>query len=188
MRQRKTDDEVILKMLREGKTQKEIAKHFGVSPVAIHKRVKRLLPPPESLRNLTEKEQKFALSVAGGKTQTQAALDSYDVTSTESAKVIGSQLMSKPEVRQAVDELMEFHGLSRSYRVRRLKGHVDNRDPNVSLKALDMSFKLDNSYPPARNINLNASVDLSPVDLSKYRNHYEGEERSDQRVGDDSED
>jgi DNA-binding NarL/FixJ family response regulator len=43
---RKTNDETILKMLSEGKTQKMIAQYFGVSPVAIHKRIKRLAPPP----------------------------------------------------------------------------------------------------------------------------------------------
>jgi hypothetical protein len=28
----------------------------------------------------------------------------------------------------------------------RVKSHVDNRDPNVSLKALDQTWKLDGSY------------------------------------------
>lgn len=167
---RKTDDKVILTMLKKGKTQKAIADYFGVSPVAIHKRVKRLLPPPESLEGLTDKEQRFALSVAKGKTQTEAALESFDVTSRESAKVMGSQLMAKAEVRQAVGELMALHGLSRSYRIKRLKDHIENRDPHVSLKGLDMSFKLDSSYPPAKSINLNANMDFAPVDLSKYRN------------------
>jgi len=48
MRQRKTDDEIILKLLKEGKTQKEISEYFNVSPVAIHKRVKRLCPPGDA--------------------------------------------------------------------------------------------------------------------------------------------
>ena len=60
---RKTDDNTILEMLKDGKTQKEIAAHFGVSPAAICKRVKRLLPPPESLQELTEKEQAFAVAI-----------------------------------------------------------------------------------------------------------------------------
>ena len=157
---RKTNDEEILKMLKEGKTQKEIATHFGVSPAAICKRVKRLLPPSVSLENLTEKERKFAIEVASGKTQTQAALDSFDVSSRQSAKVMGSQLMAKPEIQMAVSELMEHHGMTKSYRVQRLKNHVDHADPNVSLKALDMSFKLDSSYPPQKNLNLNAEVKL----------------------------
>ena len=61
---RKTDDETIIKMLGEGKTQKQVAEHFGVSPAAICKRVKRILPEPKSFENLTAKEQRFALEVA----------------------------------------------------------------------------------------------------------------------------
>ncbi len=169
MRKRLTDDNIILKLLIEGKAQKQIAEYFGVSPVAIHKRVKRLLPKPKSLENLTEKEQRFCIEVAGGKTQTQAAMNSFEVTSRESAKVIGSQLMAKPEIQTAITDLMEYHGLTKSYRIQKLKNHVDNRDPNVSLKALDMSFKLDNSYPPSRNINLNIDAEIPVPDLSEYQ-------------------
>jgi hypothetical protein len=55
--------------------------------------------------------------------------------------------------------------------VGRLKGLVDNRDPIVSLKALDMSFKLDNSYPPLRSINHNTEVKLlgSLKELDQFR-------------------
>jgi hypothetical protein len=166
MRKRLTDDNIILKMLKEEKTQKEIAQHFGVSPVAINKRIKRLIPLPESLQRLTEKEQRFCVEKAKGQTATQAVMDSFEVTSRESAKVIGSQLMAKPEIQTAITDLMEYHGLTKSYRIQKLKNHVDNRDPNVSLKALDMSFRLDNSYPPSRNVNIN--IDIPLPDLSEY--------------------
>jgi hypothetical protein len=92
---RKTHDEEILKMLKAGKTQKEIAAHFGVSPPAICKRLKRLVPPPKSLEKLTQKEQKFAIERAKGKTQTQAALASHDCASLASAKSLGSQFKFK---------------------------------------------------------------------------------------------
>lgn len=170
---RKTDDETILKMLQEGKTQKEIAEHFNVSPPAICKRVKRLLPPPESLQKLTDKEQKFCIEVAKGKTQTQAVMDSYKVTSRESAKVMGSQLMAKPEIQLAINELMDCHGLTRSYRIQRLKNHVDNRDPTVSLKALDLSWKLDGSYAPETHMHGVAS--LAEIIESVHRNQDDNE-------------
>lgn len=180
MRQRKTNDEVILKLLKEGKNQKEIASHFGCSAVAVHKRVKRLLPPPKSLENLTEKEQRFVIEKAKGKTNTQAALASYEVSSMESAKVIGCQLMGRLEIQKAIEELMEFHGLTRSYRIGKLKTHVDNADPTVSLKALDQSWRLDGSYAPERSVSLSANIDISPVDLSKYRlRHPKDEEEGD---------
>ncbi|MBI3755394.1 MAG: terminase small subunit [Deltaproteobacteria bacterium] len=147
---RKIDDKKLLEMIKQGKLQKEIAEHFKVSPVAVCKRLKRLLPPPKSLENLTAKEKKFAIEVSRGKTATQATLASYEVSSMNSAKVMGSQLMNKPEIKMAIEELMEWHGLTRSYRIKKLKEHTENRDPGVSLKALDMSFKLANEYPQNR--------------------------------------
>lgn len=143
---RKTNDEEILRMLKEGKTQRKIAQHFGVSEPAISKRVKRLLPPPKSFENLTDKEQKFVVEVVSGKTQTQAALNSFDVNSLANAKSMGSHLMAKPDIQMAVSELMQQEGLTKRYRVRKLKTCIDHADPNVSLKGLDQSWKLDGAY------------------------------------------
>lgn len=160
MRERKTNDQEILRLLQEGKNQKEIALHFGVSPVAIHKRLKRLTlpPPPESLQKLTKKEQKFCIAMAQGKTQTQAAMDSYDVTSRESAKVIGSQLMAKPEIQMSIPELMDYCVIDKPYRIRRLKQIIDSPDLNIAYKGLDMSFKLDGSYAPEKYLNVNVDI------------------------------
>jgi predicted transcriptional regulator len=133
-------------MLKEGRTQKAIAKHFGVSPAAICKRVKKILPPPESLQELTEKEQAFAVAISKGMTQTDAAMTAFEVTTRNSAKSLGCNLMAKQDIQIAVRDLMQKHGLTRTYRVQKLKQHVDNRDPNVSLKALDQSWKLEGAY------------------------------------------
>jgi len=168
MRQRKIDDDQLLEMLKEGKSQKEIAEHFKVSPVAVCKRVKRLLPKPQSLESLTDKEQKFCIEVAKGKTQTQAVINSYEVASRESAKVMGSQLMAKPEIQMAINELMVYHGLSKSYRIQRLKNHVDHADPVVSLKALDLSWKLDGSYAPEKHEVVTADIHKAILELKEY--------------------
>lgn len=172
---RKTDDNKILEMLREGKSQKEIAGHFKVSPAAICKRVKRLLPPPKSLDNLTDKEQKFCIAIAQGKTQTQAAMDSYDATSRESAKVMGSQLMAKPEIQMSITELMDYCGIDKPYRIRRLKNIIDCRDLNIAHKGLDMSFKLDGSYAPEKHLHGVVSIDeiLMDVHRSLFGNNEE---------------
>ena len=144
---RKTDDKIILAMLKDGKQQKEIAEYFGVSPAAICKRVKRLHPPEsKALKKLSTKEQKFAIAIAEGKTQTDAAMSSFDVTTRDSGKTIGCRLMKQSDIQTAVSEIMQQEGLTRKYRVQKLKTHVDNRDPNVSLQALDQTWKLDNSY------------------------------------------
>jgi hypothetical protein len=172
MSKKKIDDTGLLTMFKEGKLQKEIATHFGVSPVAVCKRLKRLLPVPESVFDkfdLTEKEKAFCIEKAKGRNNTQAALASYEAGSLQSAKVIGSQLMDKPEIQQSIIELMDSCGLTRNYRIKKLKQHIDHVDPQASLRALDMSFKLDNSYPPTKSINVNMDVDINPVDLSKFK-------------------
>ena len=166
-----TDDETLLKMHAEGAGLKEIAQHFDVSVVAVYKRLKRLtasnvIEEVQKKHGLTDKELSFAIEKARGKSNTQAVLTSqYEVSSDQSAKVIGSQLMDKPEIVRAIDELMEHHGLTKSYRIGKLKTHVDNKDPVVSLKALDMSFRLDASYPPTRNVSLSASTPIAPIDI-----------------------
>jgi len=146
---RKTDDNVILQMLSEGKSQKEIAEHFEVSPVAICKRVKKInsaLRVEKSLEGLTDKRKAFALAIAEGKSQTQAAMESHNTSSLDSAKNIGSQLMARPDIQTAVAKLMQEEGLTRRYRVQKLKGHVDSVDPGISLRALDQTWKLDGAY------------------------------------------
>ena len=148
---RKTDDNQILQLLREGKSQAEIARTLGVSAVAIHKRLKRIITKPESLDRLTPKEQKFALAVAEGKSRISACMEAFDVASRESAKALQNTLMQKDDIKIAISELMRIYGLTRGYRIHRLKSHVDNIDPVVSLKALDLSWKLDGSYETAKN-------------------------------------
>ncbi len=155
---RKTDDTIILKLLKEGRTQKEIAKYFNVSPAAICKRLKRIKPLPESFENLTDKEREFALQVSEGKSQTEAALLSYDCTSRDSAKSLGCSLMKKPDIQIAISELLQESGLTRRYRIYKLGEHVDNVDPGVSLKALDQSWKLDGSYAPEKHVLAHADL------------------------------
>ena len=143
---RKTDDKIILQMLEDGHSQKDIAKHFDVSPAAICKRVARLSAYPKTLKDLSPKEVRFAVSVAEGKSRTQSAIDAYDVSSMGSAKSLGSQLMKKPRVNAAISELMEYHGMGRSYRIQKLKEHLDSPDPVISLKSIEISFKADGTF------------------------------------------
>jgi hypothetical protein len=169
MMARKINDEVLLSMLKEGKMQKEIAAYFHVSPVSVCKRLKRLLPGPETIldkHELTDREKSFCISKAQGLTNTQAALSSYEAGSMQSAKVIGSQLMAKPEIKMAIDELMEYHGIGRSYRIKRLRYLIDHQDPNIVHKGLDMSYKLDGSYKSDDNEGTTYNFTQVNIDLS----------------------
>ena len=170
MNRRKINDALLLKFIDAGKSQKEIAEFFGVSPAAVCKRLKKLRPAPD-LSHLTPKQREFVLNVAKGNSLTDSAMVAYDCKDRKSASAVSAELMRKPEITMSIAELMDYHGLSHSYRISRLKQHVDNPDPHVSLKALDMSFKLDNTYPPQRSVNFNVDVyKIDPVDLSRYVN------------------
>lgn len=161
----KIDDDQLLEFLKEGKmTQNEIAKHFNCSPAAITKRKQRLeaaLNVPDSFKNLTDKEQKFVLAKVEGKTQTQAALDSFECGSMDSAKNIGSQLMQRGDIQKAVSELMHEEGLTKRSRVQVLKKHVYAKDANISLKALDQSWKLDGAYTEVHEIQGDSRDDVT---------------------------
>ena len=182
MGQRKVDDNIVLQLFREGKKQKEIAERFGVSAVAIHKRLKRILPKPQSLEKLTEKERRFVIAVAEGKSRTQAVMESFDVSSRASAKAMQNALMQKDHIQIAIAELMEIYGLTRGYRINKLKSHIDHLDPGISLKGLDMSFKLDGLYSPEKHINMNIDLktltdDLKALDEEERRLRAEIERR-----------
>lgn len=144
---------LLLKMLDEGKSQRECAKFFEVSPAAICIKLKRIapLPIPESLKKLKPQERKFVLEKVSGKTATQSALSSYEVSSLDSAKSIGVQLMKKPGVQVAIQDLLDLH-LPQENRIKRLNDWVENPDPTASLRALDLSWKLDGSYAPDKKL------------------------------------
>lgn len=151
----KINNEILVKLVKQGKTQVQIAKRFGVSQVSVSKRIRRLFPPklPASFDGLTEKEKHFVLAKGKGKTSTNAALESFETKNRESAKTIGVQLMQKPEIKVALNDLLE-NKIPQVHRVTKLRQHVDNRDPSVSLKALDTSWRLDGSYAPEKHLNL----------------------------------
>ncbi|MBI5184758.1 MAG: hypothetical protein HZA01_03420 [Nitrospinae bacterium] len=176
MGKRIINDAKLLEMFESGNfNQKELARLFNVSGAAICKKLKRLqaeLPP--SLEALTVKEQKFCLEVASGETQTNAALKSFDCGSRNSAKAMGAKLMQKPALQVAISELLEECGMDRRYRLQKLRNHIENRDPNVSLKALDQSWKVEGMYgDEGKNINVGVQIDINEVrdTLTKLLEH-----------------
>jgi hypothetical protein len=102
-------------------------------------------------------------------------MDSYDVTSRESAKSLSSQLMAKPEIQMSITELMDYCGIDKPYRVRRLKNIIDCRDLNIAHKGLDMSFKLDGSYAAEKHLHGVVSIDEILKDV--HRNIFGNEEK-----------
>jgi phage terminase small subunit len=149
-------------MIEQGKQQKEIAAYFKVSPAAVCKAYRRIRPSIDAY-DLTTKEKKFVIAKLRGATSTQAALQSYEVNGMDSAKALGSKIFNLPKVKKAYDELMEANGLGQSCRVNKLKAHVNNKDPNVSLKALDMTFKLEGAYTEKFIVGLTGEIGIQGI-------------------------
>lgn len=150
MSMKKIDDEVLTKMIAEGKPQREMARLFDVSDAAISKKIKRLTQaaPPESFAGLTSKKKKFVLAKLEGKSNTAAALDAYNCGSVESAKTIGSKLAGDPDVSTAISDLMHQEGIGRRYRVKRLRDVINAADLGIVTRGLDMANKLTGDYAP----------------------------------------
>lgn len=159
---RKINDDILQAMIVEGKQQKDIAEHFGVSNAAISKRIKRLeeVEPPESFKSLAPKEKKFVLAKLEGKSGTASALEAFECGSIESAKVIGSRLSKDPDIQTAIDDLMHQEGIGRRVRVKRLKDVIDAKDLGIAAKGLDMANKMTGEYAP---VEINANVHIAQV-------------------------
>ena len=170
-RPRLIDDTKMIGLYKQGKSLKDIGKELNVSSVAIHKRIKKLNLKhlPESLEKLTHKEKSFVLAVAEGQSRTSAVMQTFDVSSRESAKALQTTLMKDPEIRLAIDDLMEMKGIGREYRIEKLKQHLEHPDPVVSLKSLDMAMKIADDSGERRK-DIPEKVSFIKVDLTAYRN------------------
>jgi hypothetical protein len=83
---------------------------------------------------------------------------------------MGSNLLDKPEIQTAINELLEMKGYGREFRVEKLGQHMSSPDPVVSLKALDLGFKLSDDYPAQRNINSNVTgINFTIYDLETLK-------------------
>ena len=136
-------------MIKSKIPQKEIAKFFGCSEPAVSKRIRKLIPKPD-LSHLTDKQRAFVIEVCQGNNPTQSAMSVYDCKDRNSAKVLASNMMNNPEITDSIKQIMDYVGLTCSYRIERLKHWVDHPDGDFSLRGLDMSFKLDGSYAPQK--------------------------------------
>ena len=159
---KKIDDEILHKMIEEGRPQREMARFFGVSDAAISKRIKRLnqSEPPESFKALSPGEKKFVIAKLEGKSGTAAALHAFNCGSIESAKTIGSRLSGDPDVQKAVHDLMHEEGIGRRRRVQRLRDVIEAKDLGIVAKGLDMANKLTGEYAPEK-----VDVSLEPQNI-----------------------
>jgi len=155
MRRKITDQTLIAQMgrLAAGElTQKDLAAQLGVTPSAINQRIMKMkaYAVPESFKNLTDKQKMFTLAKLEGKSNLDAVKASYDVTSNESGKALGTQLMKDPDIGMAIQDLMAQEGITRRRRVQRLRDMIESKDLSIAGRGLDMGFKLAGDYAPVQ--------------------------------------
>lgn len=179
----KFEDEDMIKLLREGMNKTEIAKVLGCTRQAIHKRIDllglKVIPPNkhitpeeilgESADKLTLQERNFAMDVATGSKPSVAARKNFPDLAPRTQQMKSSTLMRRPDVKEAIDTIMERAGMGRVKRVEKLVEHIRSKKEETSLKALDMSFKLTDEYPAQKTVKINVNMDWIPVDLNNYR-------------------
>lgn len=146
----KIDTQELADMIEAGKSQKDCAEHFDVSPAAICQALRRMRQniPPESLMLLTDKQRAFVLGKAQGLSNIEAVKQAYDVTTTESAKSMGSQLMQDPHIKQAWSDLLHAVGIGRWRRAERLRDIIEAKDLSVSARGIDLAARMAGDYAP----------------------------------------
>jgi len=129
-------------MIASGKTQKECAEYYGVSPSAINQRVKKLTygKDPDSFKKLTTREKNFVLAKVAGETNQVAVRSAYDVTTDASAKSLATVLMKDPDIKTAIHDLMHTEGIGRRRRIQRLKDMIESQDMSAVGKGLDITL------------------------------------------------
>ena len=91
---------------------------------------------------LTMKQAKFVKGIAEGKTQTDAALEAYDTDSYDVAKVIASENITKPNVKEALDLAMEKLNLTPERVLKPIDDALNDDDVKTRLMGTDRALKV----------------------------------------------
>lgn len=106
-------------------------------------------------KRLTPKQAKFVKGLAAGKSGTQAALEAYDTTDPNTAKVIASENLTKPNVRDAIENAMMKLNLTPERALKPIDDALKHDDLDMRLKGTDRWLKLIPKDKGDTNINLN---------------------------------
>lgn len=105
----------------------------------------------------------FGMPTFGNATRSVEAAG-YDTSNKETAAVIGSENLRKPNVAEAISERFKENSLSTEAALAILKEHALSTEPTVSLSALDKILKAQGAY--TKNVDITSggnSLDPSPL-------------------------
>ena len=164
----KINQDELQAMLKGGRSQADCSRHFKVSEAAVCKAVKRLKAAviPASMEALTDKQRLFTLNLASGMNATESAMQAYDCSSREVAKVLGCRMAKEPDITTALADIMAQEGIPLRRRIQRVRDLIESADLSAASRGLDMSFKLDGAYA-AEKIHIEVDHVQLKVDLNK---------------------
>lgn len=120
---------------------------------------------------LTPKQEKFCHAIVDGKTQVDAYKEAYNTKNMadNSIYVEASKLMDNPKIAQRIAELRERIDnklvMSATKRAEKLTEFINNDDPSIAMKAIDILNKMTGEYTQkveasvAQEIEVNITLD-----------------------------
>lgn len=121
-------------------------------------------------RRLSVKQRKFVKGVIMGKSGTQSALEAYNTDDVKVASVIASENLTKPSIRQAIEEALTGNDLSLHLVTGNLKKLANSEPEKVSadtvLKANVEILKLYGAYPGSKHLNIGVNINTKVKDMT----------------------
>lgn len=118
---------------------------------------------------MTLKQKKFVKEYLKTGNGTQAALQVYDTQDPHTAQAIASENLSKPVIKDQIDEALAKNGITPQLITDQIKGlaikEVDKISGDVKLKANIELLKLMGAYPGSKHANLNINLKGNIKDL-----------------------
>lgn len=111
---------------------------------------------------LTRKQNFFVKGILNGQSATQAALVAYNTEDPNVAKVIASENLTKPNVREALEEALSSNGLTLDIITGNIGNLANSKPEKVSsdavLKANVELLKLHGAYPDKKSYQFSLSA------------------------------
>lgn len=124
------------------------------------------------MRRLTKKQKGFVKDYVRTGIGSLAVKENYNVANDETARVMASQNLTKPNVQKAIadmlpdDLLAERHlELLNKREVYKMIGNrgmiIDQPDTQAVSKGLEMAYKIKGTYAPEKSVQVNVNVEPS---------------------------
>ena len=113
-------------------------------------------------KRLTLKQEAWVKKTADTLNPTQAALQTYETKSYNTAGQIATENLNKPQLKERLLQVMAEKGIDNSFLLTKHKENVSqNKNLPARNTALDMFYRILGSYAPeeTRNFNLNLNLD-----------------------------